>query len=121
MLKQFLSKLFGRQEQLDPILLAPRSPKWRDVRDRFLIDNGSICAVCGKIKNLNVHHIIPVHVDKSLELETSNLITLCENRTLNCHLWVGHIGNYSSYNIDVVSDAAKILEKIKNRPYKLGA
>lgn len=89
-----------------------RSYKWRKVRNNFIKQHPR-CAVCGKDKKLQVHHIIPVSVDQTKELEYNNLITLCASP---CHLLFGHLNNYSSYNKDVVKDAAYFLNKIKNRP-----
>ncbi|NDD05273.1 MAG: hypothetical protein EB078_10235, partial [Proteobacteria bacterium] len=56
-----------------------RSWKWRWVRARYL-DIYSECAVCGSTKALEVHHVVPIHVNKTLELKFSNLITLCESK-----------------------------------------
>lgn len=114
--QSILANLLNRE----PTLSVPRDPGWREIRNAFLIDNGSICAVCGKVKNLNVHHIIPVHVDKTLELETSNLIVLCENKTpMNCHLGIGHLGNFKAYNPHVKEDAVFWKDRIKNRKQKV--
>lgn len=46
---------------------------------------------------LDVHHLIPVHVDRSLAADPDNLITLCRL----CHLWVGHFGNWKTWNAGV--------------------
>lgn len=108
MLKNFLSYLSTN-------LLLTRSPKWGTVRKQFLIENDNICACCGKTKNLNVHHIIPVHINPDLELEKSNLIILCENRTLNCHLVFGHLLLWAVYNPHVIEDVKLFNERIKNR------
>lgn len=107
MLKNFLSYLSTN-------LLIRRSPKWGKVRKQFLIDNGNICACCSRTDNLNVHHIIPVHIDPSLELERSNLIILCEK---HCHWVYGHCGDWSAYNPKVIEDVKIWNEKIKNRKY----
>lgn len=85
--------------------LHKRSSKWPAVRKKFLKDD-STCFVCKSRSNLEVHHKIPFHVNPTLELEPSNLITLCENKSfgVNCHLLFGHHGNYRKYNINVASD-----------------
>lgn len=92
-----------------------RSPMWQSVRKTHisLFPN---CAVCGK-KGTNlspneVHHKIPFNIDKSLELDPENLITLCRNH----HLLIGHLMSFRSYNIEVETDAEMLLEKITNRP-----
>lgn len=89
-----------------------RSYQWRKVRNNFIQDFPT-CAACGKGKNLQVHHIVPVSVDPTKELDYNNLITLCASP---CHLLFGHLNNYRSYNVDVVKDCAYFLNKIRNRP-----
>lgn len=81
--------------------LAKRSPQWRKVRANFLVVNPT-CAACGGKEKLEVHHKIPFHVAPELELDPANLITLCESKKMgiNCHLFVGHAGNYRTYRDD---------------------
>ena len=82
-----------------------RSPKWARVREAHLKVNPR-CAVCNSKKKLEAHHIIPFHIRPDLELDRTNLITLCESKaTLNCHLIIGHGGNYRDINPDCVKDA----------------
>lgn len=97
------------------IRFAVRSPRWKTVRKNFLEINNS-CAACGRIKNLEVHHIVPVHLDPSKELDIDNLIVLCDNP---CHLLFGHLLDYKSWNINVISDSSNYLQKIKSRPSKV--
>lgn len=68
-----------------------RNPKWREVRAGYLA-NFPECACCGDKSNLNVHHIKPYHLFPELELDLTNLITLCEGGPINCHFIVGHGG-----------------------------
>jgi arsenate reductase-like glutaredoxin family protein len=96
--------------------LKVRSPHWSTVRSLWLHSNPA-CAVCQKTNNLNVHHIKPFHLYPELELETTNLITLCENKGMNCHFLFGHLGDWEAYNPSIVEDAPKQQEKIKNRLY----
>lgn len=74
---------------LDPGFSADRSSKWATVRKKFIQKN-PVCAACGSAENLNVHHIQPFHVHPELELEESNLITLCGPKGRNCHFLIGH-------------------------------
>ena len=94
-----------------------RSPKWPRVRAGHLA-RFPTCAACGGSKRLEVHHVHPFHLEAGLELEPSNLITLCEAKAngLNCHLALGHLGSYRSFNAQVAADAAAWLEKFKGRP-----
>jgi len=85
---------------------AKRSSKWRKVRKKHLALHPE-CFICRSKKNLEVHHIIPFHIAPDKELDPKNLITLCENKKygINCHLLVGHLGNYQNINPNVLLDA----------------
>jgi 5-methylcytosine-specific restriction enzyme A len=91
-----------------------RSGKWPAVRARFLKDHPT-CANCGGKSLLNVHHRLAFHTHPELELEPTNLITLCEAR--HCHLMQGHLGDFKSINSTVEDDAAAFLKKVQHRPY----
>jgi 5-methylcytosine-specific restriction endonuclease McrA len=95
-------------------LFSKRSSRWPSLRKSYLETNNS-CAACGCTEFLEVHHIEPFHENPSLELEASNLITLCDKPGKdNCHLEIGHLGSFKSKNPNVREDAAKALqEKIK--------
>jgi 5-methylcytosine-specific restriction endonuclease McrA len=91
-----------------------RSSKWRKVRKEFLKKNNK-CAICECTTKLEVHHKIPFHVDPSKELDEDNLITLCENKKygINCHLLMGHLGNYRRHNENIEGDAKKWNQLLK--------
>ena len=93
---------------------TPRSPKWQALAKQFL--KGKVCAVCGRKESVIAHHKIPFHVHPELELEESNLIPLCEGRTVNCHLAVGHLFSWKSYNPSIEDDALVMRSKVANRP-----
>jgi hypothetical protein len=93
---------------------AARSSKWSQVRKNHLKSNDK-CAACGTDKDLEVHHIVPVHINADLELDPDNLITLCSR---SCHLLIGHLMDFKSWNPHVIHDAKNICIKIKTRPYK---
>lgn len=98
-----------------PSISTARSSKWVTVRKQFLLKNPT-CAACGGSQKLEAHHIKPFHLHPELELEESNLITLCESGRfgLNCHLLIGHNGNFRKINADVKQDAAAINKKINS-------
>jgi 5-methylcytosine-specific restriction endonuclease McrA len=95
---------------------AARSSKWSRVRFEHLVKN-PFCSVCSGRAKLEVHHVRPFHQSPELELDPTNLITLCESKTngINCHLAFGHLGNYKSANPDVKSDALIWSKKIRTR------
>lgn len=92
-----------------------RSSKWPTVRRKHL-EKFPTCAVCGGRDKIEVHHIQPFHAKPELELDPSNLISLCESKSFGivCHVLVGHCGNYKKINPDVVKDAAYWFSKLKN-------
>ncbi len=72
----------------------------------------------GGTKKVEVHHIQPFHIRPDLELDPSNLLTLCEAKRygVNCHLAWGHAGDYRAVNTDVERDAerwASLLDRRK--------
>jgi 5-methylcytosine-specific restriction enzyme A len=94
-----------------------RSNKWPSVRRAYLKKHPK-CFVCLGIKKIEVHHKKPFHLHPELELDPTNLITLCENEKngVNCHLLFGHLGNFKSLNENVEDDTKNWRGKIMNRP-----
>lgn len=85
-----------------------RSSKWRSVQQDFLEKN-PVCAICGTKEKLNVHHKKPFHLFPELELEESNLITLCMSKQ-ECHLTIAHGDDFKAYNSKIETHA-EILNK----------
>jgi len=87
-----------------------RSPKWSATRNRHLkLHSG--CEACGSVENVQVHHIKPFHLFPELELEPTNLITLCEKFIAdedktndNHHLILGHGGDFHKNNKNSLKD-----------------
>lgn len=93
-----------------------RSSRWRSVREQHLKECPR-CEACGDDKNLEVHHLKPYHLFPELELEKSNLMTLCCHGIggMNCHLVYGHCGHWSSYGTDPVTACYQFREMLKRR------
>jgi len=87
---------------------AKRSGKW-EIVERHFKENNPSCAACGSKNRLNVHHILPFHIHPELELDPNNLITLCMD-VKECHLQLGHAGDFKKFNDHVREDAAKALK-----------
>jgi 5-methylcytosine-specific restriction endonuclease McrA len=85
---------------------AARSPKWSAVRKAFVKSN-PYCSACGTTRELEVHHIIPFHIDASRELDTANLLTLCSD----CHFYIGHLKDWNRYNPQVRDDALALFRR----------
>ena len=92
---------------------ARRSGKWPALRRAHLKAHPK-CEVCGTTKRVSVHHILPVNVSPAMELEVTNLISLCEHN--EHHLTFGHLGNWKSRNPDVEIDVAEWSKKYRGRP-----
>lgn len=93
---------------------AKRSPSWPSLRKKHL-NKYPCCQCCGSCTKPEVHHIIPVHVDSTKELDADNLITLCDKY---CHFVFGHLMDYKSWNPDIVLDSNEYRQKIQNKPKK---
>ena len=93
-----------------------RSSKWRGAKKVFLKDN-PFCACCGGKINLEVHHIKPFYLYPELELDPTNLITLCEknSKDINCHLFIGHLGNYKKINPYIHKDIKTWSKRYKSK------
>lgn len=89
-----------------------RSSSWRKVRAKHIKQNPT-CAACGRKEGLEVHHVIPYHIDNTKELDPDNLITLCGKY---CHFVFGHYMYWKSWNENVREDAARYLQEKANRP-----
>lgn len=84
---------------------ASRSSQWPKVRAAHLKANPA-CLACGRREKLEVHHCVPFHVDKSRELDPTNLVTLCDTP---CHLVHGHYLSWTRFNPAVRDDCARYL------------
>jgi len=84
------------------LIFKTRSSQWPRIRNLFL-SKMPICGVCFErdMSKLEVHHIIPFSLDPSLELEMSNMITLCNDKAMNCHLIWGHFNSWKKVNPDI--------------------
>jgi len=104
------------KEKLKGKPLSLRSPHWDTTRKNHLKLEPA-CAACGITTHLQVHHKKPFHLHPELELEQSNLITLCEQKgDAGCHLKLGHLGNWKSFNPNIEADAKEtmaLIEKAK--------
>lgn len=118
-LLQFISFILNKWQNRESLktLGAKRSSQWPRVRAEHL-KKFPYCAVCGGNKMIEVHHKQPFHLKPELELEPSNLITLCEEgkNGIICHRAIGHLGSYQSINVNVDEDSMIWRKKLRNRP-----
>lgn len=73
------------------VFAAPRSSKWRAVRDKYAAEH-PCCQYryCQECNELFVHHKVPFRLDPARELDPTNLVTVCKTH----HLYVCHNGNF---------------------------
>lgn len=110
--KNFLLRLIPLPLRPRYILeLRARKGQWHRLRKEHLCKEPA-CVACGRENNLEVHHIIPVHINPNRELDPDNLITLCAEK---CHLVFGHFMSYHCYNSDVRKMAAEYRRKLNKR------
>lgn len=63
----------------------------------YLQDNMQ-CVLCGAEANLEVHHIVPVHLAPELACDPNNFITLCDYGNKGCHYKFGHLCCFTKFN-----------------------
>jgi 5-methylcytosine-specific restriction protein A len=99
-----------RSQVRDVGIPEKRSSHWPTVQKDFLSKN-PVCAICGASDKLNVHHKKPFHLHPELELDETNLITLCMSAK-ECHLMIGHGDNFKAYNPNIEPDAVTLHKDI---------
>jgi 5-methylcytosine-specific restriction endonuclease McrA len=104
----FLRRLVARREATPQDGLYGRSWKWPRVRATHL-EREPRCIACGRDKDLEVHHVVPYHLDPSRELDDGNLITLCADP---CHLVHGHLMSWLRWNPSVREDCRTYAAKL---------
>lgn len=87
----------------------PRSSQWPRVR-RDHLRRWPACAACGRTRDLEVHHVIAYSDRPDLELEPSNLLTLCADP---CHIVHGHLMSWLRINPSVRQDADAYADRIR--------
>jgi len=87
--------------------------EWREFEEKYWkkYPERKYCHACGEKKRVELHHIIPRHVDPSKIFDEDNLIPLCRC----CHFRIGHLCNWEDYNPNVKEDAEWLYRKIKHR------
>lgn len=108
----WFSKLWNPEIRL-PVGASRRSSRWPAVR-KIHLQSFPRCEVCGTRRNVEVHHWLPFHLFPDKELEFSNLISLCESSSHNCHFIVGHCLDWQKYNANVWDDAKYLKKMLKN-------
>lgn len=91
--------------------LRENSARWQRLRKAHL-KKEPCCAVCGRARDVEVHHVVPVSFDPDREFDAHNLITLCATP---CHAMFGHFFCYHCYNKNVRIMAAEFRKAMKEK------
>lgn len=100
---------FRKQPTDDRSFGAARSSQWPKVRAEHLKRNPT-CIACGRRQKLEVHHVVPFHLDPSRELSPDNLVSVCDTP---CHLVHGHYLSWHRWNPTVVADCQRYLKGLE--------
>ncbi len=86
--------------------------KWEQFEKQYWLKhpNEKYCHACGTTRKIELHHIIPRHIDPSKIFDENNLIPLCRC----CHFRIGHLRDWDSYNPNVIEDT-KIIYSLINK------
>ena len=85
---------------------SKRSSRWPAVERQWKKEHPK-CAACGSEIRVQVHHKQPFHLYPALELDETNLISLCMDK-LDCHLLIGHGGSFKAFVPSVAVLAAQL-------------
>lgn len=90
-----ITGILGRRGPvIPPMPLIARSPQWATVLKRELEANPT-CRGCNRPAE-TAHHVVPVGVDPTRELDPLNLVSVC----VPCHFVLCHGGDWNTYVLD---------------------
>ncbi|WP_321377061.1 HNH endonuclease [Trichococcus shcherbakoviae] len=90
--------------------IIARNPQWPRLRNSYLAIH-PLCEFCGRAAE-EVHHVVPVSADPTLELVETNLFSLCHEH----HFDIGHLGRWVAWNPCVVEDCRRYRLMKLDRP-----
>ena len=104
---------FGKMEEdrLDPLRLKRIGGQWRStwqnrMRKQLGAQQNQHCAECGRDEvELNIHHIVPVHINQALAFKESNIILVCVGCHQKHHELQGWQGGTYLYGASVLIDS----------------
>jgi len=110
---KLISKLFGKRAEIKAecantedqgiFNILHNDYEWRKTRNEH-IEKYPLCAICGELKDLEVHHIVPWHLSVDGRYDKNNLITLCRYH----HFRFGHWRDWKGSNPDILKMALYI-------------
>ena len=111
MVDVFVSSMYLAAEDILRCCGQTRDPHWDALAKEWKRLHPT-CAACGESREIQVHHKVPFHIDRSKELDFNNLISLC-GPTHHCHLIFGHLWYWQKYNEFVEEDAVHQLLRVQ--------
>ena len=93
---------------------ASRSTKWPEFKKEFAKTHLPVCAACGGVDELNLHHLYVFHAYPEYELAEWNVRWLCNKN--RCHIDIGHLGDFKSVNPNGAEDIKVWRDKRRMRP-----
>ena len=103
-------KNYNLHKQSHPHHYSTIADKWESFEHTYYKTHPKKCAACNERLHIDLHHIIPRHINPSLIFTESNLTPLCR-----CdHFRIGHHKNWDTYNPNVTTDSKtfnKLLQK----------
>ena len=82
------------KKKIDEAVRFRNTSDWKNVREKIKRRDNYFCQICIRnlygtrrqynFENLQVHHAVPINIDKSLGLDSSNLLTLCPMHHKKC-------------------------------------
>ena len=108
-----MTKYYKVHQKKHPEHYEKIKEKWEEFEHEYWRKHPELkfCHACGEKHRVELHHIIPRHIDPSRIFDESNLIPLCRA----CHFRIGHLLNWDNYNPYVVEDARNIYRLIISR------
>lgn len=76
------------------------STNFRALKKLVIKHRNSKCENCSSINNLQIHHILPLSSNKEAFFDVDNMKVFCPK----CHFKVGHNGNWTKININLITD-----------------
>ena len=75
------------KKKIDEAVRFRNTADWKNMREKIKRRDNYFCQICIRnlygtrrqynFENLQVHHAVPINIDQSLALDSSNLLTLC--------------------------------------------
>jgi len=97
-----------QRDQLMGVLSKTLRATAKPLSFQVILRDGKRCQLCGTANYLEVHHCIPIHIDRTLAADPLNLITLCKR----CHCKIAHAGNIKGPVDPAIASRLRLLAEL---------